>query len=166
MAGVPVPVAGTLALPAVGHLLFNQPAGAIRAIRLPSPEGWRPIVSDDGRSILVVDNEGNVRVVDAGSGCSPALRAPGRDCPGLIASPAPGPVLALFRPGVGESVALSTRNSPLAGPEPLLTVSFIRTDSGEQQAVVLAVDPRTVVSFGAGSGGGPATAGLPSVSRV
>jgi hypothetical protein len=41
----------------------------------------------------------------------------------------------------------------LAGPKPLLTVSFIRTDSGERQAVVRAVDPRTVVSIGAGSGG-------------
>ena len=116
-------------------------------------EGWRPIVSNDGRSILVVDNEGNVRVVDAGSGRSLALRAPGRDCPGLIAGLAPGQVLALCRPGVGESVALSTRNSALAGTKPLLTVSFIRTDSGERQAVVRAVDPRTVVSFGADSGG-------------
>jgi hypothetical protein len=38
MAGAQLPVAATLALPVVGDLLFNQPAGAIRAIRLPSLE--------------------------------------------------------------------------------------------------------------------------------
>ncbi len=115
-------------------------------------EGWRPVVSDDGRSILVMDREGQARVVDAGSGRPLALRVPGRDCPRLIASPAPGQFLALCRPGAGEPIELSTRNSPLAGAKPLLTVSFIRTDSGERQAVVRAVDPRTVVSFGADSG--------------
>jgi len=112
-------------------------------------EGWRPVVSDDGKSILVADSEGNVRAVDVGSGRPVAFRALGRNCPGLIASPAPDQVLALCRPDVGEPVARSTRNSPLAGAKPLLTVRFIRTDSGERQAVVRAVDPRTVVSFGA-----------------
>ncbi|MBK8638790.1 MAG: hypothetical protein IPN92_11100 [Chromatiaceae bacterium] len=56
-------------------------------------------------------------------------------------------------PGAGEPVELSTRISQLAGAKPLLTVNLIRTDTGEGQAMVRAVDPRTVVSFGAGSGG-------------
>lgn len=116
--------------------------------------GWRPVVSGDGTTVLLSDSEGNARGVDAGSGAPLALRLPGRECPGLVAAPAPGLVLARCQPDAGEAVEYTRNNSPLAGAKPMLTLSFVRTGTGARQELVRSLDPRTVVSFGPGPAGG------------
>jgi len=112
--------------------------------------GWRPVVSGDGTRVLVTDNEGNARAVEAVSGRAVAMRLPGKDCPTLVAAPAPGLVLARCKPGKGEDVEYTRNNSPLAGPKPMQMLSAVRTDAGIRQHLIRSIDPRTAVSFGPG----------------
>ncbi len=115
--------------------------------------GWRPVVSFDGNSVLVADDEGEWRLVDVAAGKSVATTWPGITWPGAIANPAQDVILCWALPTSGSRIKYTDHNSPLRGPKLMLTLKLTKADSREFQTVVPYIDPRTVVSFGKTSSG-------------
>jgi hypothetical protein len=108
--------------------------------------GWHPVVSLDGRSVLVADKEYAWRRVDAATGKSIDATWPGQWMP--IASPTESIVLSLCLPTKGMKIRFTEHNSPLVGPKEMLSLKLARVNTNEFQTVVPDIDPRTRVSFG------------------
>ncbi len=112
--------------------------------------GRHPVVSCDGQSVLVSDNEGAWKRVDVATGKSATATWPGLWMP--IALPAQDVVLSLCVPTKGAKVRFTQHNSPLVGPKEMLSLKLARMNGNEFQTVVPSIDPRTRVSFGRVSG--------------
>jgi hypothetical protein len=110
--------------------------------------GWRPVVSHDGRSVLVSDLESTYKQVDVATGKASTVTWRGIVWPGAIASPAKDVVLSWCYPTQGLKIKYTTNNSPLRGPKQMLTLKLARLNSAEFQTVVPYLDPRWKVSFG------------------
>jgi hypothetical protein len=110
--------------------------------------GRNPVVSTDGRTVLVVDFEYRWRLVDTATRQSTPVRVPGQwGAPiALIDSR-----LVLYRgyPTAGTPIRLTAANSPLSGPKLMLSVKVADIDSSEFQTILPYFDPRTHVSYGA-----------------
>jgi hypothetical protein len=112
--------------------------------------GWRPVVSFDGRSVLVSDLEGAWMRVEVATGKSTVVTWPGVVWPGAVANPAKDVVLSWCLPTRGSKIRYTDHNSPLRGPKQMLTLKLARLNSAEFRTVVPHIDPRRLVSFGEG----------------
>lgn len=114
--------------------------------------GWDPVVSSDGKSVFLSDNEGAWRRIDLATGKSsiPTLRgAPLNDY--IIASLASDIVLTRALPTQGLKVKQTESNSPLVGPKEMLSLKLAKLNSDDFQTIVPYIDPRTRLSFGSGN---------------
>jgi hypothetical protein len=110
--------------------------------------GWRPVVSGDGREVLVSDWEGAWRLVDVTTGKSTPTTWPGVAWVGAIGMPAKGVVLSWCLPTEGTKIRYTENNSPLVGPKQMLSLKLARLNSHEFQTVVPYLDPRDDLSYG------------------
>ena len=113
--------------------------------------GWRPVISFDGRSVLVSSLEGAWKVVEVTTGKSKPANWSGVVWPGAIAYPEDDVALFWCLPTSGATVKYTKNNSPLRGPKQMLALKLIGLNSGAFQTVLPDMDPRTVVSFGSTS---------------
>lgn len=107
--------------------------------------GWRPLVSSDGKSILVHDEHGQKRIVDADTGKSRAVQWPGSDGR-AIAFLQNKYVLFWSWPTKGSPVRYTDRGS--RGPRQMLSLKVADVETGQFQTVVPHLHPRAEVSFG------------------
>jgi hypothetical protein len=114
--------------------------------------GWTPIVSSNGKTILVGGWNEKMdftwRSFRPSNHQSVTVRWPG-DHGGAIAMPTENMVLYWGSPTTG----LRTKHKPLdnighGGPKPVVTLKVADVGSGEFQTVVPDIDPRILVSFG------------------
>jgi hypothetical protein len=134
----------------VVHVLDTE-TGQSRALHV----GERPIVSPDGRLLLVRDFELHWRIFDLGSNESKpfevpgSIDVPGAIYPGAVAFVDPNTVLYWAWPTEGSEMRFTESNSPLAGPKQARALKLVDLRDGRFQTVVPFVDPRRSVSFGA-----------------
>ncbi len=109
--------------------------------------GWNPVVSSDGKCVLVEDLDWERRLIDLTTGKSQPVRWPG----------AYGPAIALIEgkyvvywglPTSGTGLRYTTNNSPLVGKKLMLTLKVAELNTNKFQTIVPYLDPRTQVSFG------------------
>lgn len=108
--------------------------------------GWSPVVSFDGRSVLVSDLKGAWERVDVATGKAVTAAWPGLGKP--IAIPTEDVALTLDLPTQGSKVRFTEQNSPLVGPKEMLSLKLAKVNGNAFQTVVPHIDPRTCVSFG------------------
>ncbi len=111
--------------------------------------GWSPLVSSDGKSMLVGgwkgDDYGLVRV-DVATGRSTAVNPPG--LAGAVLGTENDLTYYVGLSSKGTKLKLTENNSPLRGPKEMLTIK-VSDDAGEKfQTVIPAIDPRSQASFG------------------
>lgn len=150
--------------PAAGLERFGQYFGeswdAVPAIHILNIEtgqtgfvhvGWVPVVSRDGKSILVGGWDNHSKFtwsrLQLENHKTMPVNWPG-DAGGAIAVPSDNVVLYLGLPTVGGTLQYTKNNSPLRGPKLVLTLKVAIMDSSEFQTVVPRIDPRDLVSFG------------------
>jgi hypothetical protein len=113
--------------------------------------GWTPIVSYDGRAVLIGGWNQNMefswRRMDLEQQRSARVSLPG-DAGRAVAVPTEQLVLYWGFPTTGAPVKWSDNNSSLVGPKLMLTIKAGMTDSNQFQTVVSEIDPRSLVSFG------------------
>jgi hypothetical protein len=109
--------------------------------------GWQPIVSSDGKSVLVQDFDNRLRLVTVADGKSQAVKLPGywgRSLALLEGSR----VLYWGLPTTGSPPRFTKYNSPLAGPKPMPSLKVADINSDKFHTVLPYLDPRDVISFG------------------
>ena len=133
-------------VPAV-HVLDTQ-SGASTFLHV----GWTPIVSSDGKTVLV--GGWNVRMefiwkcFTVSDGRSAPVRLPG-DAVGPIAAPSENLVLYWGLPTTGAPIKYTKHNSMFqGGPRPMLTLKVAAVDSNRFQTVAPEISPVSLVSFG------------------
>jgi len=114
--------------------------------------GWKPIVSWDGKVVLVGgwnnQMEFTWRRVTVSNRQSVPIRCPG-DAGGAIAVPAEDVVLYWGLPTKGAQIKYTRNNSLFhGGPRPMLTLKVAVIGSDKFQTVVPEIDPRSLVTFG------------------
>lgn len=113
--------------------------------------GTRPVVSINGRSVLVSDDNLAWKSVDVATGKSGPANWPGEppryDC-GIIAALDKDTLLCWSLPTEGTQIKYTTNNSPLAGPKVMLSLTLVKMSVNQFQTVFRYIDPRTEVSFG------------------
>jgi hypothetical protein len=136
---------GTLAWQriAVVHVLDVE-TGETRALHA----GERPVLSPDGKRLLVRDFELHWRLLDMESNVSKAVTAPGAIYPGAIAFVDPSTVLYWAWPTEGIEPEYTENNSPLVGKKQMRTLKLVDLRDGRFQTVLPSIDPRRSVSFG------------------
>jgi hypothetical protein len=108
--------------------------------------GLHPIASFDGRFVLVSDHNNAWKLVDAATGKCTAAAWPGLSMP--IASANQDIVLSLCLPTKGTKVRFTEHNSPMIGPEEMLSLKLARVNANDFQTVIPYFDARTRVCFG------------------
>lgn len=111
--------------------------------------GERPVVSPDGKILLVRDSELHWRLVDLETKVSKACMAPGAIFPGAIAFVDQNTVLYWAWPTEGTETKYTKNNSPLAGRKQMRALKLVDLRDGRFQTAVPFIDPRLAVSFGA-----------------
>lgn len=108
--------------------------------------GWQPIVSTDGKVILVSDFEYRWRLVDLATRASRPVKAPGQwGWPvALIDSRW---VLYPGYPTIGTPIRVTKYNSPLSGPKLMMTLKLADLETGEFQTVMPYFDTRDPICF-------------------
>jgi len=129
-------------VPAV-HVLDLE-TGRSRAVHA----GERPLVSPDGRSILLQDFELHWRILDLETNQSRPFAAVGAIHPGAIAFVDPDTVLYWAWPTEGSATEYTEHNSPLVGKKQMRALKLVDLRDGRFQTAVPFVDPRHAVSFG------------------
>lgn len=113
--------------------------------------GWVPVVSFDGKAILVGGwddhSEFTWNRLQLESRDTTPIKWPG-DAGGAIAAPTENIVLYKGLPTAGAPIKYTKNNSPLRGPKLILTLKVAVIDSDDFQTVVPEIDPRDLVSFG------------------
>ena len=110
-------------------------------------QGWRPIVSDDGKTILATDYEFNTRLIDVATGQSRTVKLP--DFYGVaVAVLGSKAAIYLANQDPGEE-RLSQHNSPLVGPKKLPRIVYAEFGASEPKTIVSYIDPRWEVAYGA-----------------
>ena len=111
--------------------------------------GWHPLVSPDGRSVLVMNADlKSYRRIDLEQRKVTPVKWPGAAWREAIAWPAEDISLCWCLPTQGARIKYTESNSPLVGPKLMLTVKLARFNTGEFETVLPYIDPRQVVSFG------------------
>ncbi len=113
--------------------------------------GWQPVVSIDGKKVLVYDGwqvKSTARLVNIADGKSKAVNWPGDTWWGAVALLGGDMVLHRGLPTTGSPLRYTERNSPLSGSKPMLALKLAEINSKRFQTVTPYVDPRHVVSFG------------------
>lgn len=109
--------------------------------------GWYPIVSPDGKSVIVSDHNYNTLLVDIETKKSKPINCPGIYGP-IIAFIEPNLVLYWGLPTSGTTPQMTKNNSPLVGPKPMITIKLADFSTGQFQTVMSSIDPRSKISFG------------------
>lgn len=110
--------------------------------------GWHPVVSLDGKAVLMSNFEGAWMRVEVATGKAAAVTWPGVVWPGAVAAPTSDIVLSWCLPTAGQPARYTQNNSPLRGPKQMLSLKLARPGSNEFQTVIPYIDPRMAVSFG------------------
>jgi hypothetical protein len=113
--------------------------------------GERPVLSPDGKRLLVRDFELHWRIVDLEKDESRPFEARGAIYPGAIAFVDPETVLYWSWPTEGAAVKTTEHNSPLVGAKQMRALKLVDLGDGRFQTVVPYIDPRRSVSFGPGA---------------
>lgn len=114
----------------------------------PLHAGERPLVSPDGRSLLVRDFELHWRLLDLASDVSRSVDIEGAIYPGAIAFVDPHTVLFWSWPTDGATIEYTDNNSPLVGSKQKRALKLADLRDGRFQTVLAQVDPRRKVSYG------------------
>ena len=109
--------------------------------------GWSPVVSLDGKSVVVSDLTGKHWFVDVESKHSRLIQWPG-DWMGAISFVGKDLILYWGLPTTGSKQEQTIKNSPLIGPKPMGTLKVANLNTGKFKTVLSPVDPRMQVSFG------------------
>jgi hypothetical protein len=112
--------------------------------------GERPIVSPDGKLVLLRDFDLHWRVLDIASNESKAFEAVGAIYPGAIAFVDSNTVLFWAWPTDGAAAKFTKNNSPLVGPKQMRSLKLVDLRDGRFETAVPFIDPRRAVSFGPG----------------
>lgn len=123
---------------------FDLRTGLSRALHV----GERPVLSPDGRRLLLRDRELHWRVLDLETNVSSAFAAPGAIHPGAIGFVDTNTVLFWAWPTEGAPIRFTQSNSPLIGPKQMRSLKLIDLRDGRFQTLVREIDPRRAVSFG------------------
>src|SRR5262249_7248166 len=118
--------------------------------------GWTPIVSSDGKMVLVGgwndQMEFTWRRVTLSNRRSVPVRLPG-DAGGAIAAPSEDIVLYWGLPTTGAPIKYTRHNSLFhGGPKLMLTLKVAVFDTNQFQTVAPEINPRSLVSFGSSPG--------------
>jgi hypothetical protein len=109
--------------------------------------GWRPVVSADGKTVLVQDFDNRLRLVTVADGKSKAVELPGY-WGRTLAVLEGNRVLYWGLPTAGSPPRYTKYNSPLVGPKPMPSLKIAEMDSGKFQTVLPYLDPRDRISIG------------------
>ena len=109
--------------------------------------GWDPVVSTDGKSVLLRDADNHWRRVDVETGRSEPVRWPG-DSGGALALTADGLVLYWGLPTTGTAPEFTRTYSAALGPRPMKTIKVAELSSQRFQTLLPSLDPRRELSFG------------------
>ncbi len=109
--------------------------------------GWGPVVSLDGRSVLVSDVKKQYWLVDVKTRQSQLIEWPG-DWGGPISFVGENLVLYFGLPTKGTKPQWTERNSSLVGPKSMGTLKVADFKTGKFKTVLSPVDPRMQVGFG------------------
>lgn len=109
--------------------------------------GWDPVVSTDGKRVLVSDYDSRWCLAETAGGAAQAVALPGSwgSATALLAD---GRVIYRAYPTAGTRTGYTRFNSPLVGPKQLLTVKVGRLSTGQFCTIVADVDPRMCLSYG------------------
>jgi hypothetical protein len=133
-------------------LIHDLAAGERKVILI----GRNPLVSTDGREILLQAIGEQWILYDVAAGTSEAIDWPGRYRTGPVAYTLPSPI-ALVRgrrliyrgvPTTGAPTRTTEHNSPFVGEKQMLTLKVARLGTGAFQTVIPYLDPRRDVVFG------------------
>jgi hypothetical protein len=109
--------------------------------------GWDPVVSTDGRSVLVRDGDNRWRQVDVESGYSHSVKWPG-DAGGAIALTGEGLVVYWGLPTTGAAPDFTRTYNPAFGPRPMKSIKVADLSSQRFETLLPSLDPRRDLSFG------------------
>ena len=109
--------------------------------------GWDPVVSTDGKSVLLRDSENRWRRVDVDTGRSEPVRWPG-DAGGALALTADGLVVYWGLPTTGTAPEFTRTYSAALGPRAMKTIKVAELSSQRFQTLLPSLDPRRDLSFG------------------
>lgn len=124
-------------------MIFNSETGESQFLCA----GWAPLVSSDGKSVLITDLIGGHTLIDITSKKSTSVGWPG-DWTGPIALIGEDLILYGGLPTQGTAQKLTGSNSPLVGPKRMGTLKIANLKTGKFKTVMEDVDPRGEVSFG------------------
>ncbi len=116
--------------------------------RIQIHQGWRPVVSDDGRTILASDYEFHLRLIDVATMSSRPVSLPGFYGTAIMVIGSEAAIYVAEQPPGEER--LTEHNSPLVGPKDMPRIAFAKFNASAAQPVVGYVDPRWQVCFGKG----------------
>lgn len=116
--------------------------------RIQMHQGWQPIVSDDGKTILASDYEFHLRLIDVATMSSRPVSLPGFYGAAIAVIGSEAAIYLAEQP-TGEE-RLTEHNSPLVGPKNMPRIAYAKFNASAAQPVVGYVDPRWQVSFGQG----------------
>lgn len=113
----------------------------------PLHRGWNPVVSSDGKTLLLCDFETHWHLVDVHTGKSRPVSAPGAWGPPLALRDSKL-VLYPALPTAGSKIQWTRNNSPLVGKKLMLTIKVADLDTGEFQTLFDTYDARMAISAG------------------
>lgn len=109
--------------------------------------GWHPIVSSDGKTVMVYDNNRKPALVDIDSKKVTSIDWHGR-WGKVISFTGPNSILYMGLQTTGTAARLTKHNSPLVGPKHMLTIKIADLPTGAFQTVVDYIDSRIEISYG------------------
>jgi len=129
-------------IPAV--MVFDLSAGTSHFLHV----GWGPVVSLDGRSVLVSDVKKQHWLVDVETRQPRQISWPGDWDSAVISFVGENLILYFGPPTTGSELQWTTRNSPFVGSKLMRTLKVADLQSGKFKTVLSPADPRMQVSFG------------------
>lgn len=108
--------------------------------------GWDPVVSADGKSVLVRDADNRWRRVEVDTGRSQAVRWPG-DAGGAIGLTSDGLVVYWGLPTTGTTPDFTRTYGAAMGPRAMKTVKVAEPSTQRFETLLPSLDPRRDVSF-------------------
>ena len=118
--------------------------------------GWLPVVSGDGKSVLVSDFPGWRWRVDVATGRSESVKWPGMGfwAGAPVANPSDDLVLYAGLPTAGTKIEY-TKGFGISGPRLMQSLKIAKMNTDQFQTVIPYIDPRHQISFGVVKGGRP-----------
>lgn len=114
--------------------------------------GHYPVVSFDGKSIVISDALDNGHLIDIETKKTKAIEWPDRYAKNfasqIIAFPGPNTVLYWGLPTKGTTPQWTKGNSPFIGQKLMPSIKVLDSLTGEFQTIIKAIDPRKDVSYG------------------